>query len=111
MTDSVALLYQKLMYPLLDLRRGTRSLARLAELNKSQWLKPEEMHSLQNRKLRVMIEHAYNNVPFYHRTMDSLGLKPGDIKTTEDLKKLPVMDKTTVREHFEELKAKNFQSH
>jgi phenylacetate-CoA ligase len=109
MTESSVLFYQRVMYPILDRRRGTKSLARFAELSKSQWLKPDEITELQNKKLRVLIKHAFDNVPFYTRTFKVMGLTPDDIKTKEDLRKLPIIDKNTVRNHFDELKASNFQ--
>lgn len=110
MADSASRFYRKVMFPILDRRRGTNSLARFAELRKNQWLKSHEMEALQHKKLRTLILHAYNNVPYYHELMDKLRLKPDDIKGPGDLGKLPIMDKSTVREHFERLKASNFES-
>jgi phenylacetate-CoA ligase len=69
----------------------------LAELERSQWFTKEQFDDLQRRKLQALIRHAYDNVPYYRRTFDQLKLSPGDIETTADLKKLPLLDKATLR--------------
>ena len=76
---------------------------------KTQWLPPEELEELQNKRLQIIIKHAYENVPYYRRIFDERGLKPEDIQTKEDLKLLPVLTKDDVRKHFNELTAKNFR--
>jgi phenylacetate-CoA ligase len=109
MADLGGLFYRNLLFPLLDLRRGTKSLQRYTELKKSQWLSREEIKKLQDQKLKAMIKYAYNKVPFYHRTFKELGLNPEVIKSKDDLCKLPVIDKEIVRKHFDDFKAKDFQ--
>ena len=110
MSESGVVFYQRVMFPILDRRRGTQSLARFAELSKSQWLKPGEIIDLQKKRLKVLIKHAYDNVPYYKRAFRERGLTPDDIKTKKDLHKLPIIDKNTVRDHFDELKAANFRT-
>lgn len=68
------------------------------ELKKSQWLSPAQMRELQERKLRRLVHHAYHHVGYYREAMDQRSLKPADISTLEDLRKLPLLDKTQVRE-------------
>lgn len=47
----------------------------------------------QTRRLRTMVAHAYRRVPYYGETMDRLGLAPADIRTVEDLARLPVIER------------------
>jgi len=51
------------------------------------------LYSLGNRvknfRLRTAIQHAYESSPFYHRVFDEAGLKPSDVRTFEDLPKIP----------------------
>jgi phenylacetate-CoA ligase len=68
------------------------------ELKRSQWLSPEKMRELQERKLRRLVHHAYHHVGYYREAMDQRKLKPADIATLEDLRKLPLLDKAQVRE-------------
>lgn len=52
-----------------------------------------EVKALQERKLRRLVAHAYANVTFYRELFDSIKVKPADIRTTEDLKHLPITTK------------------
>jgi phenylacetate-CoA ligase len=47
-----------------------------------------------------MVENAYNNVPFYKKKFDEMGLKPEDIKSIDDLSKLPFTVKTDLRDNY-----------
>jgi phenylacetate-CoA ligase len=49
---------------------GRRILARLEELNRTQWLSREELNALQQAKLQRLLEYAYQYVPYYRRTFD-----------------------------------------
>ena len=77
------------------------------ELNKTQWFKPKRLKRFQESKLRVLIKHAYYNVPYYHRIFKERNIRPADVKTTEDLKKLPMLTKEDVRKNFDQLIAMN----
>ena len=52
-----------------------------------------ELRSIQNRKLRCLVDHAYHRVPFYRERFKKINLHPDDIRTIEDLHKIPVIDK------------------
>jgi phenylacetate-CoA ligase len=67
------------------------------ELKRSQWLKPTDVRKLQEAKLRAIVQHAYRHVPFYREMLDSLGVCPEEIQGLDDLRKLPIVDKETVR--------------
>ncbi|OYT53600.1 MAG: capsule biosynthesis protein CapK [Candidatus Altiarchaeales archaeon ex4484_2] len=71
----------------------------LYQVRKNQWLKTSELEELQAKKLRAIIKHAYENTEFYHRKFKDAGVRPDDIKTAEDLKKLPFTTKEELREH------------
>ncbi|HHB90140.1 MAG TPA: phenylacetate--CoA ligase family protein [Anaerolineae bacterium] len=74
----------------------------LEALEASQWWSPQQIRELQNAKLRRLIAHVYENVPFYRQIMDERGLTPGDIQTTDDLVKLPIVDKKTITAHYDD---------
>ncbi len=73
------------------------------ELKQSQWLSPEKIKEYQEIKLQKLINHSYYHVGYYRELFDELGLKPSDIKTIEDLQKLPLLNKAIVRSnlHFD----------
>jgi len=56
----------------------------------------EELADLQNRKLRRLIRHVYDRVPFYRQRFDQVGVQPEDIRTVADLAKLPIISKQDV---------------
>lgn len=79
-----------MLYKLLKARRS---------LGKNPYRKLEELKKLQQKQLRKEIHIAYENVEYYHRLFKSLNLKPNDIETKEDLQKLPITDKSVIRNH------------
>jgi phenylacetate-CoA ligase len=70
------------------------------ELTRSQWLTLAEMRQLQEKKLRRLVNHAYRHVGYYRQRLDDLGLTPDDIQTLDDLRKLPLLPKSDVRENL-----------
>jgi phenylacetate-CoA ligase len=73
------------------------------ELKQSQWLSLADMRLLQEEKLRRLVRHAYHHVGYYRERMEALGVTPEDIRTLDDLAKLPLLSKADVREnlHFD----------
>jgi phenylacetate-CoA ligase len=51
----------------------------------------------QTEKLKRVINNAYNYVPYWHERFKEKGLDPDDIKTVEDLNKLPIINKNEFR--------------
>lgn len=60
----------------------------------------EDMKKLQSERLRNTVRRCYEKVPFYKRKMDELGVKPDDIKSIEDISKLPFTTKTDLRDEY-----------
>jgi phenylacetate-CoA ligase len=94
---------EDLLVPFYDIvRKTSRSKCRRV-LEKTQYLSRQEIECLQTYNLRLLIEHAYKSVPYYHKVFKERGLKPDDIKTVRDLEKLPVLTKATIRQNFVDL--------
>lgn len=100
---------KNLILPIADLYLDTSVMKKLYFLEKSQWWNPKDIESFQNKKMRQLICHAYNNVPYYHDLFRSLSLTPNDIKTKEDLKKLPILNKEDIRRNPNLFLAKNIK--
>lgn len=60
----------------------------------------EDMRKLQEERLRNQVKHVYENVPYYKQLMEERGLTPDDIQTLDDLKKLPFLTKTDLRDQY-----------
>jgi phenylacetate-CoA ligase len=69
-------------------------------LNRSQWLPKDRIREYQGVRLRSLINHVYHHVHFYRDVFDELGLKPDDVRTIDDLLKLPIIDKRVVQENI-----------
>ena len=89
---------EKISLPISDLITGRQIGRYLKLLRQSQFWSAEKLREFQNARLRKLIVHVYYNVPFYREIFDRLNLTPEDIQTVADLKKLPILDKSDIRE-------------
>ena len=60
----------------------------------------EEIRAIQNEKLVKQVKHVYENVEYYRNLMDEKGVKPEDIKSVDDLHKLPFLTKADLRDAY-----------
>jgi len=105
MYSSVA---KHIYYPMADMFLGTRLVKYLNEFEKTQWLDRQQLRALQNEKLRALVTHAYQNVPYYRRLFVDRGITGRDIQTVEDLARLPILTKDIIRTNFKDMKAIGF---
>jgi hypothetical protein len=61
--------------------------------SKYEYLSPTELRALQEKRLRAIVEDAYQHTRFWHQWLDKSNLKPGDIHGLDDLSKLPTLHK------------------
>ncbi|MCL6611396.1 MAG: phenylacetate--CoA ligase [Peptococcaceae bacterium] len=59
-----------------------------------------EKKRVQLERLQATVKRAYENVPFYRRAFDEKGVKPEDVKSLEDLKRLPFTVKNDLRDNY-----------
>ncbi|HVO73543.1 MAG TPA: hypothetical protein VMT35_05945, partial [Ignavibacteriaceae bacterium] len=71
----------------------------LLQLLRNEKRSPDELINHQNIALRKLIKHSYKTVKFYKRLFDENGLHPDDIKSTEDITKIPVIDKKILQKN------------
>lgn len=72
---------------------------------------PEQIKDWQTERLHELINIAYNHSVYYREVFDSLGLKPEDIRTVDDLVKLPPLTKDIIRERFDDIKLTNIDEY
>ena len=58
------------------------------------------MTKLQSERLVATVKRCYENVPFYRKKMDKMGIKPSDIKGVQDIHKLPFTTKHDLRDEY-----------
>ena len=61
---------------------------------------PEQIRAIQNEKLVKQVKHVYENVKYYRDLMDEKGVTPDDIKSIDDLHKLPFLTKADLRDAY-----------
>ncbi|MBQ4626166.1 MAG: phenylacetate--CoA ligase [Clostridia bacterium] len=60
----------------------------------------DEIKAIQNEKLVKQVKHVYENVKYYRDLMDEKGVTPDDIKSIDDLHKLPFLTKADLRDAY-----------
>jgi phenylacetate-CoA ligase len=60
----------------------------------------QELRKHQLRKLREQVKHCYDNSMFYQKKFKAAGLKPADIKTLDDIQKIPFTVKNDLRDNY-----------
>ncbi len=60
----------------------------------------DELTSLQSARLVKLVDYVYHNVEFYRNKMQEKGLLPHDIKSIEDIDKLPFTTKDDLRDNY-----------
>jgi len=60
----------------------------------------DKLVALQSERLIKLVKNVYDNVPHYRAKMDKIGMTPEDVKSVEDLHKLPFTYKTDLRDTY-----------
>ena len=60
----------------------------------------EQIKAWQDERLVRQVRHVWDNVPYYRKKMEEKGLTPDDIKSSDDLHKLPFITKADLREAY-----------
>lgn len=91
------------------IRKGVMFQIISKELKKTESYSAEELEAYQNFHLRKMIVYCYRYVPYYRNLFKKLHLKPEDIRTRDDLKKLPYLDKQILKDQYKQLKSRSLR--
>jgi phenylacetate-CoA ligase len=70
---------------------GLEALIRAHSLNREQIL------AFQTRRLRALVRHASRRVPYYRRLFEQAGLRPDDIRSLDDLKRIPITSRADLQ--------------
>ena len=60
----------------------------------------EQINQWQNDGLLDVVKRVYENVPFYRKKMEAVGVTPDDIKSIDDISKLPFLTKDDLRDAY-----------
>jgi phenylacetate-CoA ligase len=68
--------------------------------NTEESLPRQELTKLQSERLQGVCERVYARVPFYREKFDARGVRPSDIKSVQDIEKLPFTKKSDLRDNY-----------
>jgi len=71
-----------------------------ALISPAEAMPPDRLRTLQNERLRAVVRRAYETVEVYRRKWDGAGVSPEDIRSVEDLPKLPFITKDDFRDAY-----------
>lgn len=97
------------IYPILELYNKENVLRHFEQLKKTQWLTAEKIRKIQWKKLRNLLEYATTNVPFYHQLFKTLSIRPKDIVTPKDFRKVPLLAKEDIINNISYIVSSNYQ--
>jgi len=67
---------------------------------KAECMSKDEREELQLKNLQNVVKRAYETVPYYQKRFDKEGIKPEDIKTMDDIHRLPFTTKNDLRDAY-----------
>lgn len=88
--------------------QGSRRYAYLKEYEALQWRSREELEADQFGRLRALLHHAFETVPFYREMFREAGIHPDEIKSRADYAKLPCLTKHIIKDNREALISSRF---
>jgi len=72
-------------------------LKELHQLRRDIHLSISQLERIQYRKLKLLVNYAYNNVSYYRKLFAWAGISPEDIKTKSDISKIPITTKSQIQ--------------
>jgi len=99
---------KKIYYPLIDYLKGENLIACLRSLEASQYFQSEKLSEIQFVNFKNLLNHVYAASPFYRQTLKEKHLSPDDFRSLEDLRLLPIITKTDIRDNIDDFLDKTY---
>jgi phenylacetate-CoA ligase len=90
-------LLAKALFPAFEAVRGRPTVPLLRSLRESERWTPDHLRNFQAGLLRRLIRHAHRHTQFYRELLEARGLTAEDFTTVDDLAKLPLLERATLR--------------
>ncbi len=107
MNDTVSLIHSSIpgiAWPAIPGAEGATALALQFQLERSQWLAPEQLRELQFRQLDALLRHAWDTVPYYRERWRGR-YDPGQPLTPEGFTRLPLLTRSELQANFDALRS------
>lgn len=106
------LLYSHIIYPLYHISKQDKVLRAIRDFKANQWKNRDEIVSIQKVKLRKLLVHAYQNVPYYQEKAMAAGVNTDQLISSdphETLAYFPVLTKKEIRKYGDALISNNLE--
>ncbi|NRR30562.1 glycosyltransferase [Oxalobacteraceae bacterium] len=90
------LLVATLLFPLQEKLKAHSTLGRRRQLEQTQWWEPGRIRALQTERLRALLLHAGEHVPYYRTLFATRGFLPHKVNDLRDLRSLPLLSKQAI---------------
>ena len=104
-TSLYTALASRVLFPLQERMKKHTSPALLRAMEGSQWWPARRLDELRIARLCALLEHAGSHVPYYRDLFARLDFDPRTVTRLEDLRALPLLDKSTIRANTERMKS------
>jgi phenylacetate-CoA ligase len=102
-------LRRNLIEPLWAVRSKSPIIEYWQVLEKSQFYREEQLLAFQWHRVKMLLNFAYNNNIYYRQVFDQVDLKPQDVNSYTDFRRLPVLTKKEIRQSGDLLISKGFE--
>ncbi|MCK4951692.1 MAG: phenylacetate--CoA ligase family protein [Gammaproteobacteria bacterium] len=101
------LIGRSVILPLYDRAKGTTICRSLSLLEKYSTYSRKEVQAYQLKRVRELLRHAYDNVPFYRKRLDDAEIQPENLASLEDMKRIPALTRDDIQNAYQDLMAQN----
>lgn len=103
--------FKRVLFPVYEgILHKRKTMRYLSDYNKNASLDKASIADIQWGKLKTLLQHCIDNVPYYKRTWAELGFKSADdFKSIGDFEKLPILTKQDIRDNYDDLIAINYR--
>lgn len=86
---------------------GRKTFSYLKEMERLQWVSAEKLAQLRFEKLKALLIHSQENIPFYRERFKASGFDPFRMQCIEDIRRLPLLSKAEIRKNLDRMKWEN----
>ena len=105
MTNLYTRLVSRVLFPLHERLKHHDTVAVRQGMEQTQWWDAARLETLRVERLRALLSHIAQHVPYYRDLFARIGFDPASVKSTSDLTQLPLLTKVEIRAHTEAFKA------
>lgn len=99
-------LVREVLFPLHERLKGKPTFKLLSDLEATQWLPAHRLEEYRVRRLRRLLEFAYEHVPYCRALFDEHSLRLRDVQSFDDLRRLPFLTRDILQRRFDDLRAR-----